>query len=182
MSDDARQEIERAKRGDFAAFARLVAPLEARLFRTALVLCGEREEARDLLQETWLAVYRSLPRFAGRASLVTYATGVLLNLNRRRLRRRACRKRLRPEDLRPPDERVPLLDEPGREAVRRALTGLDPRFQAVLVLKYVEELSVAEIAGELLVSEGTVKSRLYRGRACLRRRLAAAGFRVADPG
>lgn len=175
-----REDASRAA-GDLEAFTRLAAALEARLYRSALVLCGEREEARDLVQETLLAVYRGLPRFAGRSSPATFAGAVMLKLHRRRLRHRLRQKRTAPApgrlparlggDRLPPE---PFLDDAGREMVRSALAALDPRFQAVLVLKYVEELSVREIARELNLDEGTVKSRLFRAREALRRRIDAS--------
>ena len=134
--------IAKAKKGDLPAFGELLSAIEARLFRVALILCGEREEAKDLLQETFLAIYQSLPRFLGRSSFYTYSYRILLNLYNKTKRKK--RKILLPlsEDVKTksaiPSPAEAFLKEERREKVRKAIARLPPRFQEVIILYYLE--------------------------------------------
>jgi len=171
--------------GDAEAFARLVAMHEGMVFNLAARLLGDGEEARDVAQEVFLQVYRTLPRFEGRSRLKTWIYRIVVNQchNRRRFWHR--RRRDREEAF---DERVEarvagraagLLGSPFEETLRRerarrvqaALLELRFEQRAVLVLREVEGLTCEEIATSLGVPDGTVKSRLSRAREALRLRL-----------
>ncbi len=161
--------IAKAKEGDLEAFGKLLSSVEARLFRVGLILCGEREEAKDLLQETFLAIYQSLPRFSGRSSFYTYTYRILLNLYNKTKRKQ--RKILLPlsEDTRAstPSPAEAFLKEERREKVREAIARLPGRFQEVIILRYLEELTYQQIANQLQIKEGTVKSRLFKAKRLL---------------
>jgi RNA polymerase sigma-70 factor (ECF subfamily) len=181
--------VDDCRRGDPQAFARLVGLHETMVFNLACRLLGDAEEARDAAQEVFLQVYRTLGRFEGRSSLRTWIYRIVVNhcQNRRRFWRRRRRDRsVRLDELSAADERR-LADHgaetPERALARReeerwvqaALLALPFRHRAVLVLREVEGLSCAEIADALVIAEGTVKSRLSRGREALRRRLRERG-------
>jgi RNA polymerase sigma-70 factor, ECF subfamily len=173
------------RRGDPAAFARLVALHESMVFNLSARLLGDGEEARDVAQEVFLQVYRTLGRFEGRSSLKTWIYRIVVNQchNRRRFWHR--RGRDREEVL---DEGLPAPERPAgsewqanpyqqavqRERARRvqsALLGLRFDQRSVLVLREIEGLSCEEVATALGIPEGTVKSRLSRAREALREKL-----------
>lgn len=174
------------RQGDPAAFARLVAVHESMVFNLAARLLGDGEDARDVAQEVFLQVYRTLGRFEGRSSLKTWIYRIVVNQchNRRRFWHR--RGRDREEVL---DERLAAPDWPGgaggwatspyeqarcRERARRvqqALLGLRFEQRSVVVLREIEGLSCEEVAAALGIPEGTVKSRLSRAREALREKL-----------
>jgi RNA polymerase sigma-70 factor (ECF subfamily) len=173
------------RRGDPAAFARLVALHESMVFNLAARLLGDGEEARDVAQEVFLQVYRTLGRFEGRSSLKTWIYRIVVNQchNRRRFWHR--RGRDREEAL---DEGLPVPERTGGGAwqaspyeqaveserarrVQDALLGLRFEQRSVLVLREIEGLSCEEVAAALGIPVGTVKSRLSRAREALREKL-----------
>ena len=175
----------RAGTGDPAAFAQLVALHESMVFNLAARLLGEGEEARDVAQEVFLQVYRTLGRFEGRSSLKTWIYRIVVNQchNRRRFWHR--RGRDREEAAR---RGVPRGAGAGRGAWQReplragALPRARParparaarlRFEqrSVIVLREIEGLTCEEVAAALGIPEGTVKSRLSRAREALREKL-----------
>lgn len=171
--------------GDPEAFARLVRLHEGMVVNLAARLLGEVEEARDVAQEVFLQVYKMLGRFEGRSSLKTWIYRIAVNQchNRRRFWRRRRRDREGPLDERllapvPPAGSRPLspFDEAVRaeraRSVQAALLRLPFGHRSVLVLREVEGLTCAEVAGALGIPEGTVKSRLSRAREAMRRALA----------
>jgi len=181
--------LTRCRLGDAAAFTRLVALHERMVFNLAARLLGDTEEARDISQDVFLQVYRTLDRFEGRSSLKTWIYRIVVNLcqNRRRWWRRRKRSLSCPlEDLTQSDEAGVVRDRPtgdgpherierrdvGRR-VQKALLSLSFEHRTVLLLREVEGLSCDEIARAIAVSSGTVKSRLSRARDALRRSLEA---------
>ena len=165
--------VAKAKKGDLEAFGELLSSVEAKLFRVALILCGEKETARDLLQETFLAIYQSLYRFSGKSSFYTYSYRILLHLYHKM--RRKHRKVLIPllENLRAPtlSPADSFRKKEKKEKVRQAIAKLPSPFQEVIILRYLEELTYQEIAKNLKLKEGTVKSRLFKAKKLLRNEL-----------
>ena len=179
--------VDRCRRGDPEAFARLVALHEGMVFNLAARLLGEVEEARDVAQNVFLHVYQKLSQFQGRSALKTWIYRITVNQchNRRRWWQSRSREKEEPLDDTPTspharglaDERPqssPFHETRRRERARRVQEGLlrlsfDHR--TVLVLREIEGLSCEEIAHTLGVAGGTVKSRLSRAREALRREL-----------
>jgi RNA polymerase sigma-70 factor (ECF subfamily) len=181
--------VESCRRGDAQAFARLVSLHEGMVFNLAARMLGDPEEARDLSQDVFLQVYRTLSRFEGRSSLKTWIYRIVLNQcrNRRRFWRRRFRDRSLPiESMTPGDEARasreprepgPLVQLERREQsrhVQAALLKLSFDHRAILLLREVEEMSCEEVARALDIPEGTVKSRLARARDALRAIVLAA--------
>jgi RNA polymerase sigma factor (sigma-70 family) len=180
--------VEMCRQGDDEAFSRLVAVHEGMVYNLAVRLLGDAEEARDLSQEAFLQVHRTLGRFEGRSSLKTWIFRIVVNLSRnrqrwwrRRFRHRSCAL----EDISPRDESSLSASRSAfsspyelarrrerSEKVQAALLRLSFDHRAILLLKEVEELSCDQIAASLGIPEGTVKSRLARAREALRRALA----------
>lgn len=166
------------RQGDSRALATLLERHAPSVYRFGLKLCGDPQDAQDVVQETLLAATRSLQNFRGDASISTWLYTVARN---------ACRKRSRgskgaPATVEPLSEDVPQASgEPGpdealeRRALARALDAelahLSPTEREVLVLRDVEGLSASEVAEIVGISVQAVKSRLHRARAALRARM-----------
>ena len=150
-----------------------------RLFRLAIWMERDRQEAEDLVQETLLQALRSFGRFSAgtncRAWLVTILQHVRSNKRRAKFRRDAFER---------PDDRVaetvafvpPVPTQLTDEEMLAALRGIPEAYQDIILLSDVEELSYKEIADALAIPMGTVMSRLHRGRALLRKALVAGGI------
>jgi RNA polymerase sigma-70 factor (sigma-E family) len=154
---------------EFEAFARARA---AELYRSAWLLCGDRHQAEDLVQETLAKVYaRWMGRFARRIdNPAAYAQTTLTRTFLSNRRRRSSTERPYAD---PPDGVVPDGTEASdaRVVVTAALAGLGPDDRAVLVLRYLDDLSVEETARQLGLSAGVVRSRSMRALQRLRSRL-----------
>jgi RNA polymerase sigma-70 factor (ECF subfamily) len=177
------------RRGDAEAFARLVSLHESMVYNLSARLLGDGEEARDLSQDVFLQVYRTVGRFEGRSSLKTWIYRIVVNQarNRQRWWRRRKRERCCPiEDMTAADHASAAAGRPDADApferiargerarqVQAALLTLSFDHRAILLLREVEGLDCDEIAAALKVPQGTVKSRLARARESLRRAMVA---------
>ncbi len=163
--------------GAWAAFEGEVLPHADRLFRLAMWLERNRDDAEDVVQETMMHALRSFHRYQPgtncRAWLMTILQRIVSN------RRRAKGRSIVVSD---PDDRIaqtvpfvpPVPQELSDELVLESLRRLPPAFQEVIILCDVEDLSYKEAAQALAIPIGTVMSRLHRGRAQLRAELVAA--------
>jgi RNA polymerase sigma-70 factor (sigma-E family) len=152
--------------GDFEEF---VEATGNQVFRTALLLCGDWHLAEDLTQTTYAKVYASWRKVVRADNPVAYTRSMLLNtyLSHRRLKRSSERPT---EDLPDSGHRE---DPTIRLSLLAALHELDPKDRAVVVLRYWEDRSVAEVAHALGTTEGAVRTRTTRATAKLRDRLGA---------
>lgn len=157
----------------FASFDEFVEDRSTALLRTAFLLTGDRGHAEDLLQT---ALLRTLRRWSKAcAAPEAYARRVLVNLSKDRLR---SRDRRPAETAMPPDASgLPAIDAgydriTDRRVVLDALAELAPRQRQVVVLRFVEDLSVEQTADLLGCSAGTVKSQTARALTRLRELLA----------
>jgi RNA polymerase sigma-70 factor (ECF subfamily) len=183
------QFIERLKRGDAAAFERLVADRSGEIYGLLYRLTENPEEARDLAQETVLRAFQSIGQFRGDADLRTWIYRIAINQARNRWRWWRRRRRDSTVSLDAPDgpfgqplnaslkaeasespEQQTLARERER-VLRAALRTLGTSYREAVVLRDIEGFSYEEIAATLEISIGTVKSRLSRGREELRRKL-----------
>ncbi len=160
-----------------------------RLYRTARSILRDDREAEDVVQETYVRAYAQLHQFEGRAAFSTWLTRIAVHEAIGRARRRGRFPLLGDTD---PDEvHMPSLWPASRveeaaaarelgAALEASIDALPDAFRTVFVLRDVEELSTAETAALLDLREVTVKTRLHRARALLRKGLAA-GIRDAYP-
>jgi RNA polymerase sigma-70 factor, ECF subfamily len=164
--------VRRAQRGDAEAFARLVERHERRLYNLAARVLGSRSEADDAVQEALIRAWRSLPRFREGARFSTWLYRIGLNCALDiRSARRADPSDLVAERADPRDafETSELSGE-----LQRALSEVEEPYRAAVVLYDVLGCSYAEIAEITDVPEGTVKSRIFRGRRDLARALGTS--------
>jgi RNA polymerase sigma-70 factor (ECF subfamily) len=159
------------------AFDRLLQKEIPGLLRLARQLLFDPEEARDLVQDALLKAYLSLDGFRGECSLKTWVTRILINLGLKRLRRRKLSAKVaswfraagQSQDLpgswgpRPsvtPEQEASLKEQAGQ--LQKSIKKLSPQQRAVLLLRYMEGMSVREIAETMGIGPGTVKTHLVR--------------------
>lgn len=174
----------RAARGERAAWRRLYEESCQPLFNLLCYQTGDRETARDLLQETYLAALRRLGAYRGDGPLQGWLRAIAL---RKSLdwRRGWARKLRRLSPLTETGAVAPAAPEPRlageTAAFEAALNDLPPRQRAVLLLRELEELSFREIADTLGCREPTARVHYHRARDGMRRRLGERGAdRLAD--
>lgn len=136
-------------------------------------------EADDATQETFITAYRSLSGFRGNASLKTWLTSIAVNACRARLRKRKLRQALhgtlsglqRSQRLPSPEEAT--VKNEAHHQIWQAVDNLDEKHRLPVILHYVHELTVPEIAASLGINEGTIYSRLHYARKALLDRLGS---------
>jgi RNA polymerase sigma-70 factor (ECF subfamily) len=169
------------------AIPQLVDAHGGRIYGLGLRMCGNEQDAEDLVQETFLRAYRHWDQFEGRSDPGTWLYSIAARACRRMHRRRAGEP-ARVEslsDLLPAGEAtvpdsgtgsIDQLDEQvrreAREAVEAGIATLTPAFRLPLVLKEIADFSLAEVGRILGLKEATVKTRVHRGRLMLRKALA----------
>jgi RNA polymerase sigma-70 factor, ECF subfamily len=177
--------VARAQDGERAAFDELVRRTHADTYTLAYRLCGNEEDARDVVQDAYLRAFRGLNRFRGEAQFSTWMYRITANCaNTLMAKRHKHRHEELPETVEETDhERDPAARADAlafREDLEDALAELSPKLRAVVVLRDVYELPHEEIAAELGISETACKVRLHRARRQLKERLF--GRRDADDG
>jgi RNA polymerase sigma-70 factor (ECF subfamily) len=165
--------------GDPAAFEELVRRHKDRLWAVALRTTGDPEEAADAVQDALISAYRRAGQFRGESAVTTWLHRIVVNASLDRLRRRAARPaQALPDDL--DDLPGAVVADPTDEHARRetqllvaqALATLPDDQRAAVLLVDVEGWPIEDAARMLGCPEGTVKSRCFRGRAKLAKRLA----------
>ena len=176
--------VEQLRAGEAQAFEVLVRQYGGRMLATARRLVGNEDDARDVVQEAFLAALRAIDGFAGAARLSTWLHRIVINAALMRLR---TRRRRREESI---DALLPRFDEDGRWAepvsrddmssealferaesraiVRRAIERLPLNYKTVLLLRDIEEVDTDEAASLLGLTPNAVKTRLHRARQALR--------------
>ena len=189
-ADDERRFLRRLQARDEHAFNELVQLYEGRVYRLVLRILGKPDEAEDMAQDVFVAVFRSVDKFRGDSKLSTWIYKIAINLCKNRGRYWSRRPSEAAEDLGDVEEKGGLEEGPARttaelsapdqhvqgyqveEIVRRCIQELGPDYRDVVVLRDVEELRYEEIVEITGLPEGTVKSRLHRGRALLKARVS----------
>ncbi len=177
--------VQAAKKGDVGAFGELVKRYDRNVFRIALHITQNREDAEDVVQDAFLKAYGNLEQFQGQSKFYTWLVRIAVNEALMKLRRR------RPERMVSLDQEVQTEEDsiprevadwsPNpeqlynqaelRDILGKTIQGLPPSFRTVFVLRDVEGLSTEETAQALELSVPAVKSRLLRARLQLRERL-----------
>ncbi|CAM3927785.1 SigE family RNA polymerase sigma factor [Nocardioides zeicaulis] len=152
-----------------AEFSAYMAARQAALYRTAYLLAGDHATAEDLLQNAFAKLYLSWDRVRDREALDGYVRRVMVN-DHSSLWRRAWKRRERSTDRMPESGVADTYDDGVGGALWDFVQTLPPKQRAVVVLRYYEQLSEAEIADVLGISPGTVKSQASRALAALRAR------------
>ena len=172
--------IERCLIGDQRAWELVVRQYRRKVFNVAYKFVGKHDEAEDLAQDVFLKIFKSLDTFDRRANFQTWLISVSRNLCIDHYRSVRKERETIDRDV-DASELSPLSREPGPAAVleqqdrvallREALGGLPETLRTAVVMRDIQELSYQEIADRLRLPEGTVKSRINRGRTELARQI-----------
>jgi RNA polymerase sigma-70 factor (ECF subfamily) len=186
--------VSQAREGDITAFSELVRRYEGKIFRLAQHITQNREDAEDVLQETFMKAYEHLDQFKGDSKFYTWIVRIAVNQALMKLRRRKTDKSVSLDEQidtgedtivrevaawdEDPEQRF-SRDELG-EILDTAVQSLDPPYRSVFVLRDIEEMSTEETAEALGLSVPAVKSRLLRARLQLREKLTRFFKRKGD--
>ena len=167
----------RCQSGEPDAFADLVHTMERPLLYYATKLLGNEERAVDVLQDVWIRVFRGIRRLNDPGSLRSWLYRLTHGIAIDRIRRDTSRERAEDVLSEQFEEASDLsFDNDNVDAVHRALDEMDLRNREVLVLHFIEDFSVAEVAAVLGCPEGTVKSRIYHAKKAMREILKRGGY------
>jgi RNA polymerase sigma-70 factor (ECF subfamily) len=187
--------LEAARAGDRKAMDALLEKYQAPIYRFGMKMCGDPEDAKDILQETLLAVVRNVRDFRGGSAVSTWLYTIARSFCIKKRRRSKFapdheesleaesdrEARSIPDANRAPDEAMHAKQV--KRVLEEAIGELDPIYREVLVLRDVEGLSAPEVAEVLGISVEAVKSRLHRARIAVRARVAPVlGIGAEEPG
>ena len=188
--------VAQARLGDTGAFTELAERYQRNIFRLAQNITQNREDAEDVLQETFLKAYQHLPEFEGHSKFYTWIVRIAVNEALMKLRKRKWDKTVwLDEPVSVGEETVAreiavwednpeqrYSQEELREILDKAVNGLAPPYRTVFALRDMEGLSTEETAEALELTIPAVKSRLLRARLQLRDKLTAFfKKKVEDP-
>lgn len=192
-ADDDLSLVRASKSGDVAAFEKLVERYDRKLLRIAQNLMHNREDAEEVVQETFLKAFQHMGQFRGDAKFSTWLIRIAMNQALMMLRKlRSGREVSIDKDFQSEEDNLPIdvadwAPNPEelygaaelREILRNRLKQLHPRLRVVFVLRDIEGLSVQQTAEALNLSVAAVKARSWRARSQLRERLSKY-FRTND--
>jgi RNA polymerase sigma-70 factor (ECF subfamily) len=166
--------LARCRQGELAAFTELFAACEGRVYRLALTILGDPQDAEDAVQDVFLRVFRGIDGFRGGSAFTTWLTAIVVNTCRDKLRRRKVRRTFSLEWLhRQPCAQTPdianTVDERWhKQSLWAAVQCLDEALRLPVILFYHEGFSADEVAQALKLPAQTVYSRLNTARKLLR--------------
>jgi RNA polymerase sigma-70 factor (ECF subfamily) len=186
--------VAQSREGDTAAFGELVRRYEGKIFRLAQHVTQNREDAEDVLQETFMKAYEHLDQFQGNSKFYTWIVRIAVNQALMKLRRRKTDKSVSLDETIDTGEdtmvrEIAAWDENPEQRYTRdelggildtAVQSLEPPYRSVFVLRDMDELSTEETAEALGLSVPAVKSRLLRARLQLREKLTRFFKRKGD--
>ncbi|MGC8976746.1 MAG: RNA polymerase sigma factor [Candidatus Ratteibacteria bacterium] len=177
--------VERAKAGDNKAFEELVKRTQDKIYNLGLKFFGNKDDAADLLQETYIKAYESLQSFEGRASFSTWLYRIATNFALMKLRKEK-QKKVSLEELKKTEDGTYTYEisdwkenpyfyyknEELKEILSSAIDSLPPKYKTIFILHDIEGLKVEEVAKILSLSIPTTKTRIHRSRLYLRKKLS----------
>jgi RNA polymerase sigma-70 factor, ECF subfamily len=167
------EDVRRVLAGDVRAFEGIVRRWQGPLVNMAWRYCRDRGRAEELAQEAFLRAWRGLASWRGESSFSTWLFALAANVYRNDLKRVptvTVPMEDAPEPSAPAAQHNELAERSQNESVRRAVLALPLRYREPVVLYYFHEMDVSAAARTLRLPEGTVKARLSRARALLRKR------------
>jgi len=184
-----------AVQGDQGALANLLESHQQRIYNVCLRMVSNPDDAAEVAQDVMLKVIQHISDFKGQSRISTWMIRIAMNLSISHLRKRKVRSTIGLEVGRDDQStalRQQLVDtrEPGPQSnvqkrdliehLHAALGQIAPEFRSVLVLRDIEQLDYAQVAGVLSIPVGTVKSRLFRARLALRQVMAKLDEAAAE--
>ena len=169
--------------GEVDLFEILMRRYDQRLYRTARAILGNDRDVEDVVQDTYLRAYAHLGQFAGRAAFGTWLTRIAVNealaRTRERVRSASVERPTRVGGVEATtlpastDVEQQVAERELQTMIETAIDALPDPFRVVFMLRDVEQLSIAETAAILNVKKQTIKTRLHRARAFLRKSINA---------
>ena len=173
-----------ALKGDQQAFAEIVELYKDKIYYLGYRMLNNRHEAEDVVQETFLRVFKSLDRYDPDQKFSTWIYRIATNLSIDRLRKRKPTYSLDADmndqegldgySMLPSDDRTPeseFMISETKQTVYDAIESLPAKYKSVMVLRYLQEMSLQEISDVLDMPVTTIKTRVHRGREFLRKKL-----------
>lgn len=184
-SDEDLELVALCRKGDMDAFEALVAKYQKRMFNIAFRMTGNNEDASEIVQDAFVAVYRNIKSFQERAGFSTWLCTIVLNLSRNRLKQNVSGRTREAYSLNDPlpsvqgtcnrdiaSDNPSVLDTLEKREVQQKVQGciqsMDGDYRELIILRDIQGFSYREISDMLKIPEGTVKSGLSRARAALR--------------
>jgi RNA polymerase sigma-70 factor (ECF subfamily) len=180
-----RELIQQLQSGNPEAFRKLVEQYESKVYNLVLKILRSREDAEDVLQETFLSIYTQIQKFDGRSGLYTWVYRIATNFALMKIRSRLPQGKMISVDDKPyeemakwevhdwePNPQELLLNQEAKKHLDDAIEKLPDIYRTVFILRDIEELSTKQVAEIMNLSEENVKIRLRRGRLFLRDTLA----------
>lgn len=190
--------VDRINEGDPSAFQEFVERYKKKIYFLAYDLMGDHHDAEDISQEVFIKVFRSLKNFRRNSKMSSWLYQITVNASIDALRKKSVKPQEALEDLEKVEAQASLLgsglhvENPARSAeasliqehISRALQKVSPKERTIFVMRHFNDLDTKEIAEILKVSQGTVKSFLFRAIRKLRKELSPcfghSGLEVAD--
>jgi RNA polymerase sigma-70 factor (ECF subfamily) len=173
-----------SRSGDRRAFAELVELYKDKIYHLGYRMLNQKQEAEDVVQETFLRVYMNLERYDENQKFSTWIYRIATNLCIDRLRKKKPNYSIDAEmsdnegtdwhAILPSDEAGPeeeLILSETQHNIRNAIQSLPDKYRTVVVLRYLHDMSLQEISDVLEMPVTTVKTRVHRGREFLRKKL-----------
>lgn len=168
--------VKMLKRGNQEAYYELVSLYGNKLLRTSFLMVKDQAEAEDIVQETFIKVFKYIKGFKGESSLYTWIYRISQNIIKDRFKSKIYTVPY--EDNEIVDFKIPeeiIINNIDREILKAELDNLNFIYKQVLVLFYFNDLSIKDISQILDEKEGTIKSKLSRGRVLLKEALEKGG-------
>lgn len=184
METIVKKRIKQVLKGDQDAYAEVVEIYKDKIFQICYRMLGNRHEAEDIAQEAFLRAYVNINSFNINLKFSSWLYRIATNLCIDRIRKKKPDYYLDaevagtdgltmysqiPAETRLPEDDVESLEL--RDTIQKEISKLQEKYRTVIVLKYIEELSLNEISEILDIPLGTVKTRIHRGREALRKQL-----------
>ncbi|MDQ0163441.1 RNA polymerase sigma factor SigW [Bacillus alveayuensis] len=179
-----RKRIKQIKKGDQDAFADIVDLYKDKIYQLCYRMLGNAHEAEDIAQEAFIRAFINIHSFDTKKKFSTWLYRIATNLSIDRIRKKkpdfyldaelsgterlTMYSQIASNDLLPEEE---LESMEIQDTIQKEILKLPEKYRSVIVLKYIEELSLQEISEILNVPIGTVKTRIHRGREALRKQL-----------
>lgn len=167
--------IKLLKKDNEEAYMELVNTYGNKLLKTCFLMIKDEKEAEDIVQETFIKVFKHIKSFKGKSSLYTWIYKIAQNTIRDRYKNKI--QTIPYEDYTISEDNTEniIIDKENREILKNELNNINFIYKQVLVLFYFDELSIKEISEILDEKEGTIKSKLSRGRKILGENLGKGG-------
>ena len=184
-TDEDTEIVSLCKKGNTDAFEVLVNKYQKKMLNIAYRMLGDYDEACEIVQDAFVSSYKGMKSFREESRFSTWLYTIVVNLSKNRLKRlsvKGHREELSLDNPIDPDKkhikRDPVSDEPSvleriekrerQDVVQKCIDSLEDEFREVIVLRDIHGFSYDEVVDMLKIKEGTVKSRLFRGREALK--------------